>query len=188
MARKQRQKQDPTSAGTGDIDGNVDKIREILFGGQMRDYEQRFADLEKRLTQNIDRMSGDFDKQIERLKSYAKREIDKVAEQLKTERRDRIADGKQGTKDLEEFTHQVEAWFGEVEDQFETESKDLRTVLHEQNEELSSMISETRDALNEALEQETRHLADAKLAREDLARLLSDAAVRLKKDLKLPKG
>ena len=29
--------------------GNVDKIRDILFGGQMRDYERRFQELEDRL-------------------------------------------------------------------------------------------------------------------------------------------
>lgn len=31
--------------------GNVDKIRDILFGGQMRDYDRRFARVEDRITQ-----------------------------------------------------------------------------------------------------------------------------------------
>ena len=52
MAKKQTRKQSATAVD--DMDGNVDKIRDILFGGQMRDYEQRFADLEKRLSNTIE--------------------------------------------------------------------------------------------------------------------------------------
>ena len=36
--------------------GNVDKIRDILFGSQMRDYETRFARLEETLAKEISDM------------------------------------------------------------------------------------------------------------------------------------
>ncbi|MDH3337765.1 MAG: hypothetical protein OEM76_08070 [Gammaproteobacteria bacterium] len=185
MAKKQSQKR--TAAGD-EVDGNVDKIREILFGGQMRDYEGRFADLEKRLSQRIDRMDTEFEKRIERLNTYAKREVDRLGERLKAERTDRLADAKSGSRELKDLTQQVEAWFGEVEDRIEVESKELRDSLHEKNEELAALITETRDHLNAALSNETRELADTMLAREDLAGLLSEVALRLKNDFKLPKG
>ena len=184
MAKKQSQKN--TASGEM-IDGNVDKIREILFGGQMRDYEGRFADLEKRLSQRIDRVGVEFEKRIERLNIYAKREVDKLGERLKDERKDRLADGKTGARELKDFAQQVESWFGEVEDRLDVESKDLRNALHDQSEELAALITETRDHLNAAISNETRELADAKLAREDLAGLLSEVAMRLKKDFKLPR-
>ena len=185
MAKKQSSRR---NAPTGEVDGNVDKIREILFGGQMRDYEGRFADLEKRLTQRIDRMGVELEKRIERLNTYAKREVDKLAERIKTERKDRLADSKSGSRDLKETVQQVEGWFGEVEDRLDVESKELRNAIHEQSEELANLVAETRDHLNTALSSETRQLEDAKLAREDLASLLSEVALRLKKDFKLPKG
>ena len=185
MARKPKQAN--RSAGE-EIEGNVDQIREILFGGQMRDYDGRFADLEKQLNQRLDRMSAEFEKRIERLNNYAKREIDKLSERLKTERKDRVADIKSGARDLKDMTNQVEGWFGEVEDRLDTEAKDLRNAMHEQSDELAALITETRDQLNAALVSETRDLADAKLAREDLAGLLSEVALRLTKDFKLPKG
>jgi hypothetical protein len=59
-------------------DGNVDKIRDILFGGQMRDYERRFSDLEKRLTKNIELISTNFEKRMDRLNAFAKREVEKL--------------------------------------------------------------------------------------------------------------
>lgn len=185
MARKPKQSQRPTGE---EIEGNVDQIREILFGGQMRDYDSRFDDLEKQLTQRLDRMSTEFEKRIERMNTYAKREIDKLSERIKTERKDRVADVKNGARDLKDVTNQVEGWFGEVEDRLDNESKDLRNAMHEQSDELAALIAETRDQLNAALVSETRSLADAKLAREDLAGLLSEVSLRLTKDFKLPKG
>ena len=186
MARKTRVSSEAAQAA--DVEGNVDKIRDILFGGQMRDYDQRFAELEKRLGQSIDRLGRDIEKRIDRLDSYARREIDKLTDQLKTEKKDRIADGKRGAGDLKELTDQVETWFADVDDQLATEAKDLRTSLHEQHEALSQLISETHEQLNEALNAESRALTDSKLAREDLAGLLSEVALRLQNDFKLPKG
>ena len=34
-------------------DRNVDQIRDILFGGQMRDYERRFQDLAERVLDHV---------------------------------------------------------------------------------------------------------------------------------------
>ena len=185
MAKKQSHKK--TASGV-EMDDNVDKIREILFGGQMRDYEGRFAEMERKLSQRIDRMGTEFEKRLERLNTYAKREIDKISDRLKTERQDRLADNKSGARELKDFSQQVESWFGEVEDRLDVEAKDLRNAMHEQSEELAALIAETRDHLSGAISDETRELADAKLAREDLAGLLSEVAMRLKKDFKLPKG
>ena len=185
MARKQTQAKKPAG---DEIEGNVDKIREILFGGQMRDYEGRFADLENQLTQRIEHMNGEFEKRVERLNAYAKREIDKLSERLKTERKDRITEIKDNARDLKDATQQIEGWFGEVEDRLDTETKDLRNSIHEQSDELAALIAETRDHLNATLVSETRGLADTKLAREDLAGILSEVALRLTKDFKLPKG
>ncbi len=100
MAKKQTRNQSGLSAEN--VDGNVDKIREILFGGQMRDYEQRFADLETRLTKNIELISSNFDKRMDRLDTFAKRELEKLTEQVKDERKARREDGKQGSRELKE--------------------------------------------------------------------------------------
>jgi leucyl aminopeptidase len=184
MARKQTQ--DPSALSADNVDGNVDKIREILFGGQMRDYEQRFADLEKRLTKNIEHISSSFDKRLERLNTYAKREVEKLNEKLKDERKARREDNKHGSKDLKELSVQLESWCAELEDQIGSEAHNLRALLQEQGEELSGVISETHDRLAKNLATETQVLGDSKLARDDMAALLTEVAMRLKKDFKLP--
>ena len=68
----------------------------------------------------------------------------------------------------------------------ELEARELRGSLQQHNDELSGMIQDTYDQLSNNLANETRELSDAKLAREDLAGLLTEVALRLRKDFKLP--
>ncbi len=184
MAKKQTRNQ--SGAAVDDMDGNVDKIRDILFGGQMRDYEQRFTDLEKRLTKTIELVSTDFEKRIDRLNDFTKREVEKLNEKIKDERTARRDDGKQGAKEYKELAQQVESWCVELEEQIGTETQDLRGLLQEQGDEFSGMIRDTHEQLSQNLAVETRQLADGKLARDDMAALLTEVALRLKKDFKLP--
>ena len=74
----------------------------------------------------------------------------------------------------------------ELEEQIGSEAQELRSSLQEQGEELSSVIQETHEELSQNLSTETRNLADEKLARDDMAALLTEVALRLKKDFKLP--
>ncbi|ANO52469.1 hypothetical protein [Woeseia oceani] len=173
---------------TDEANANVDKIRDILFGGQMRDYEQRFTTLEKRLSQNIENVGKDLERRIERLDTFAKREIEKLSEQIKTERKDRIADSKQGSGELNEFSNQVESWFAEVEEKLTEEVKDIREAANEQNNELTALMRQTQEQLQASLDRQTGELSDSKVAREDLAALLTEVALRLNKDFKLPKA
>jgi gas vesicle protein len=184
MVKKQNPKRSGVSAEN--VDEDVDKIRDILFGGQMRDYEQRFADLEARLTRNIEQVSGNFEKQVERLNAFAQREIEKLNQQLKDERKGRRDEGKQASRELKEMAEQVESWCAELEEQIGSETQELRGLLQEQAEELSGMVHDTREQVSKNLTVETRKIADTKLAGADLAAVLAEVASRLKKDSKAP--
>ena len=83
---------------------------------------------------------------------------------------------------------EVEAWFAEVDEQLANESRELRSALHDQGEELAAQILEARGQLQDSLQKEASELKDEKLAREDMAALLTEVAMRLNKDFKLPKA
>src|SRR5271155_4900151 len=53
---------------------NVDKIRDILFGSNMREYEKRFARLEERLTKSSDALREDLKKRFDSLETYVREE------------------------------------------------------------------------------------------------------------------
>src|SRR5271155_6246436 len=58
---------------------NVDKIRDILFGSQMRDYEKRFVRLEDTVTKALDTLREDMTKRFDTLSNYMKEEVDSLS-------------------------------------------------------------------------------------------------------------
>lgn len=188
MTKKQSQRRSAKNSAVEDVDGNVDKIRDILFGNQMRDFEQRLEATENRLADAIERMAKDMERRIDRLDKYARREVDKLSDQIKEERKTRVAEGKSSASELGGLAEQVESWFAEVDEQLANESREFRNALHDQGEELTAQIREARGQLQDSLQKETSELKDDKLAREDMAALLTEVAMRLNKDFKLPKA
>src|SRR6202453_5406821 len=67
---------------------NVDKIRDILFGSQMRDYEKRFVRLEDTVTKAIDTLREDMTKRLDTLSNYIKEETDSFFFKKKADNRD----------------------------------------------------------------------------------------------------
>lgn len=186
MARKQNQSR-PGVDGAG-IDGNVDKIREILFGGQMRDYEQRFVDLEKRLTKSIEQASATIEKHLEQLNNFTRREVEKLAAQVKAERKARLDEGKNSNREVKQLAQQLETWGAGLEEQIDNESRELRAIVKEQSDNLSGLLEEAYEELGKTIAAETRQLADSKLAHDELAGMLTEVAARLKKAAKRANG
>ena len=83
--------------------GNVDKIREIIFGGQMRDYDRRFSKLEQRLLKESEHLRRDLDKRIDDLESLVRNELSKLGEHLQKERAERMDGDKKLRKELQEL-------------------------------------------------------------------------------------
>lgn len=93
-----------------DAPKDVDRLRDIIFGGQMREYAQRFQiiqrDLERlqseldRLTEEMTDQGRDFDKKLQALRRDARQgdddlraELRDTAEKLMDEKVDRLALG-----------------------------------------------------------------------------------------------
>ena len=88
--------------------GNVDKIRDILFGTQMRDYESRFARLEEALVKETAEIRETNRRRFDQLETYIREEFETVQARLKTERDERSdVDGQQAR----ELTDEIRARF-----------------------------------------------------------------------------
>src|SRR5215468_3205657 len=78
---------------------NVDKIRDILFGANMREYEKRFGRLEERLTKSSEALRDDLKKRFDSLESYVKDELEAIATRLKAEKVERSENLKELTRE-----------------------------------------------------------------------------------------
>ena len=68
---------------------NVDKIRDILFGSQMRDYEKRFVRLEDNVTKAIEGLREDMTKRLDTLGAFVRQEVESLSTRLKNEKSER---------------------------------------------------------------------------------------------------
>src|SRR6202161_4996226 len=78
---------DPNPSNKENPEGaNVDKIRDILFGSQMRDYEKRFVRLEDNVTKAIEGLREDMTKRLDTLGAFGRQEVDSLSKRIKSEK------------------------------------------------------------------------------------------------------
>ena len=186
MSESEKQELNADSHLSKDPDQNVDKIREILFGGQMRDYQRRFDDLESNLNATTERMRQDWNKRIESLEGFMRRELELLGERLAGERRERVEERKQLDSNLSDTRRVLEESLGRLDEQTAHESRAIRAALQEKTAELAELIQHSRDDFGATLTRQANSLEDRKVGREDLAALLSEVALRLNRELDLP--
>jgi hypothetical protein len=163
--------------------GNIDKIREIIFGGQMRDYEKRFKLLEARLIQESVDLREDTRNRLEILETYIKRELDALSERLQAEQHSR-EESTQGTfQALNDASRALEAKHASLEGNHARAQRDLRDQILDQSKTLRDEIRQKHEDISSALNREVAGLNDQKTSRSDLASMFGELAMRLN-DLK----
>ncbi len=162
--------------------GNIEKIRDILFGSQMRDYEKRFARLEDRMQKEVNGLKDDLRKHFETLESFIKRELELVNERLQKEQNDRYAAAKELSQELKETSTGLERRIVETEDLINRKVRDLHDQLLAQSKNLSDDIHQRCQTISVALEKEAQELREDKVDRANLSELLMEMALRVNKN------
>ena len=165
---------------------NVDKIRDILFGEEMRVYERRFNELDQRLVREQQKLKDEINGRITKFETFLKKEIEKLSEKDKQEKKDRI-DGIKNLKDnLQEVIKELNKSIDEVDETLSKECTELRQEIHDLSQETDTSINNMGTRLQDAIDMEGGDLHKVKAGREELAELFTELALRLNKDFKLP--
>jgi hypothetical protein len=148
--------------------GNIDKIRDILFGSNMRDYDQRFARLEEALRKESSDIRETTRRSLETLEGFVHRELAALESRLNTERDERT-----------EGQSAIFKKIGEVESQESQAKREIRNDLLQQSKDLSDAIRAKGEELVALLELRAAELQHAKTDRAALAGLFNEMALRL---------
>lgn len=159
--------------------GNVDKIRDILFGSQMREYEKRFVRLEDRMQKEVNSLKDDLRKGFESLEHYMKKEFELVNERQKKEHDDRSNAVQALSDDLKNASLNLEKKISLVEEQLDKKTRELRDEMLNQYKTLSDEIRQKHEAITTLLEREAHELQVEKVDRNNLSELLMEMAMRL---------
>ncbi len=169
-----------------DADRNVDQIRDILFGGQMRDYERRFLEMGERLEAEMTRLRDSQDKRLAQIDKRVDEQFEKLSRQLRQE----VGDRNQAVDDLESRVQQAaRSSRTEVNNAMDGLGGELKAVderLREALAELSTVLNERASEAATSVARASTELRAEKVGREDLAALLAELSLRLKGDFDLP--
>jgi hypothetical protein len=174
------------SAGNLAGGGSVEKIRDILFGSQMRDYDKRFSRLEDRLLKEAAELREEAKKRLEALESYMKKEVEALAARLKAEQEERTEVVKELTRELKDTTKTLEKRLAQLDEQEVKHERELRQQILDQSKVLTEDIRHKHQELSAALEREAQELRTDKTDRSALAALFTEVALRLTNEFRLP--
>ncbi len=172
--------------GAIDESGKVDRIRDILFGSQMRDYDSRFQRLDERLTKEAAEARADTQKRLEALETFLKGALESVSNRLSTEQSDRGSAVEKLARDLAETARALELAIKNLGEHADRELHALRQQLLEQSKALGDEIREKHGQVKADLDREAEHIRGAMTGRESLAEMLSEVALRLKNEFRVP--
>ncbi len=162
--------------------GNIDKIRDILFGNQTRDYEKRFVRMENQLTQEAAELKSELLKRIDSLEIYIKQEIKDINQRLKNETNERADATTMVQRELKEAVESLNKKLLQEEENLAEKSTELRNQILDQSKQLSEDIMAKYDKTSSNLKMTAEELDDAKVNRSDLSGFFLDLAMRVSGD------
>src|SRR6202167_2843187 len=144
------------TAGNGEIreGANVDKIRDILFGSQMRDYDKRFVRLEERLAKAADALRDDLKKRFDSLESFVQQEVESLHQRLKTEKSERVEALKELTRESRDSSKSLDNRLSQLDEHLAAAQGDLRSRILDQSKTLLAEIRKTHGEMESALDRE----------------------------------
>jgi hypothetical protein len=167
----------PAAADAGA--GNIDQIRDIIFGSNMRDYEQRFARLEETLRRESLDIRDATRRHLESLEAFVHKEFAAIEARLKTERDERADSHSKLAADLATHSTSLFRKIGEFENQEAQAKREIRNDLLQQSKELTDAIRSKGEELVALLERRSQELQHSKTDRSALASLFSEVSLRL---------
>jgi DNA repair exonuclease SbcCD ATPase subunit len=168
--------------------GNLDQVREILFGAHSRSVEKRISRLEDELPKRVAEMREELKRSVAALEAYARREIDSLNERLRTETAERDKRDEQLSAKLEESIKAVRKEVAGLDERSTAAQRELRQHVLEQTKRLDEEIQRRSDDLGAALARAVEELRSEKADRKAVAGILHEVAMRLADDLSLPLG
>ena len=158
---------------------NLEKIRDILVGSQMREVEKRFARLEERLTKLSSDLRDDLNKSLASLETFVKKEIESLNDRFLTESNER--GGAMKTLSLELKALSDFSWQ-------KLNQLDEHRQLLDQSKAFSEEIRQKHHELTEVVERAVQDLHANKTDRSSLAALFNEFANRLNVESRRSEG
>lgn len=170
-----------TLPSTGQPAG-VEKIRELLFGDQMQEYDRRFAKLERRFQDRLSEIGAEAARSIGVFETNAKRQVDSIAAQFREESEARVEADRELERAMREVSQTQERRLRLLTDQLAQMGRDMADSLTREIQSVREEMKRRHDDLRHMLEDALAEMSGVKTDRSLLAGLFLEVASCLGQD------
>ena len=142
----------------GETPENLDKVRDILFGGQMRAVDQRLASLEARLQRDLKGLRTDTAKQLSDTEAFFKKEIEALSEKMQSERSKRTDGLKVLGAEVKDSFKNLDKRLGKLDDATSKADADLRIAVLEHTKTVTAQLKKVSNDLSAELQRAVAEL------------------------------
>ncbi|MDQ7066750.1 MAG: hypothetical protein Q9M40_01410 [Sulfurimonas sp.] len=160
--------------------GNVDQIREILFGSQSRELQEKFDKLEASIKNIHEEMRKKMEQTQIDFNSKIENEVETISRKIKnmtTQQQDEFADVRDSALKQEK---RLLTSLDIVEEELNAKREQLQKQQTENNTTLRSQMDTLKDELLCILDEKISALGLNKLSRDDAADIMMEAAMAMK--------
>lgn len=160
--------------------GNIDQIRDIIFGAQLREYDNRFDKIES----EVSMLQQDIQDRVEQLKTVFSTElrttVDSLDKKIKTLTVNTQEDAADFRQQLDRLNRKFSGNIDSLNSDLEKQTNALRDELGQTRDSLQDDVRGLRAQVLEELERRFSMLKDVKVSRYDMAEILFELGMRLK--------
>ena len=160
--------------------GNIDQIRDIIFGAQLREYDNRFDKIDSDLSM----MQQDMQARIEQVKNVLSAEMKAAVDSLEKKVKSLTLNTQEESADLRQQIDRVNRKFSSsieaLDEAIDNQTSSIRDELSQNRERLSEETRTLKTQVFEELDRRFSMLRDAKVSRDDMAEILFELGMRLK--------
>lgn len=167
------------SADDNAQNGNLEKIRDILFGAQVRDHDRRFSALEQNLVKEAAALRAELTKRFDALEAFMQQEVAVLSGRLQHEQQVRGEALQHLVRDLTSLGAVVERKATDLAQQTSHSERTLRQEVMDHVTALKETILSTQDQLTDSLNRSVADLRHTKTDRTALAELLTELSQKL---------
>jgi chromosome segregation ATPase len=172
--------------GNGQTSGpdvvGVDKIRDLLFGNQMQDYDRRFSKLEERFLLRFKDIESETARNLSAQDSNSKKQVESLASQLREEKDLRADADKELERSMREQNQSLEKRLRTMSDQVSQLERDFGDRLAREVQSLHEEVKRRNDEIHHTIEKMFAELSNVKTDRNLLAGLFVEVAKCLNQD------
>ncbi|NJM59527.1 MAG: hypothetical protein HC849_03965 [Oscillatoriales cyanobacterium RU_3_3] len=160
--------------------GNIDQIRDIIFGAQLREYDNRFDKIDADLSM----LQQDMQVRIEQVKTVLSTEMRAAIDSFEKKVKSITLNTQEETADLRQQIDRINRKFSSsieaLDEAIDSQTSSLRDDLSKTREQLSEETRTLKTQVFEELDRRFSMLRDVKVSRDDMAEILFELGMRLK--------